>query len=185
MLRTYMRVQGGVAIESFTLPQGFTIEKCWPDPASWVDTSTTLPPPQIGWQWDGKRWSAPVAPMPAIPDALAALSRYHDIIEAQGVMFQAAGQSTPSLFLTDPVNAGKISSAYAAATANPPLWVDGTPIRTADNRFVPMTSADVIALAKRALTYIGECAARAAELAAVITGSNPGVSLTSGWPSQD
>lgn len=183
MAKTFMRVQGGVAVEPWTAPANFALDKCWADPSAWVDITNADPQPQVGWQWDGRVWSPPVTVAPPIPDALARLAVVHDIVEAKGVWFQPAAATAPVLFPTDPASVGKISSSYTAAKDG--QWVDGTPMRSANNLYIPMTAADVVGLAQKALSYIAQCAAAAAKLAEVIGTTNPAVDVTADnwWPS--
>jgi hypothetical protein len=135
----------------------------------------------------GKKLGADANGQPAWVDApltvgqaLAALDLMRQQKEAAGVWFKPMAATGALLFATDATSQPRINSAYTAAKDG--LWADGTPWKAADGQFVAMTTADIIALGKKALGYIVDCAAYEAKLAAVVQ-SNPQTDITQGWPS--
>lgn len=137
-------------------------------------------PAAPGWTWTGTAFAAPVPPVPTVQGTLDALDLLAFVKRGAGVMFQAAGAAAPSLFPTDDASRGLLTSSFVAAGAG--LWTDGTPWETADGQFVPLASADVQALAKKALAYVAAVQARKAALAAAVRG-DPTTDISAGWPS--
>ena len=132
-----------------------------------------------GWTWDGASFRAPVPNAPTAVQAKAFLDAMLAAKESLGVHFQAAGQAAASLFPTDPGAQLKLVSAFTMAGAG--LWVDGTPWITADGKAVPLTRADVQALATKAAAYVAACTAHYASLLPTVA-ANPAARVDLGWP---
>jgi hypothetical protein len=89
----FLRVQDGVAVEHWSEPQGFTIDKCF-TPAV-AATFHPMGSASIGWTWDGTKFSAPPAPpaptasdyakaVQALVDATAVSKQFDDGVTLAG-----------------------------------------------------------------------------------------------------
>ncbi len=125
---------------------------------------------------------APPVPAVTVASALAALASLYASKEALGVSFQAAGATAPSVYPSDLNAQVKLVSAYSMAAAG--LWVDGTPWLSMAGVSVPMTVADVQALAPKVAAYVAGCTARYGALIPLVT-ATPTTDCSAGWPSNE
>jgi hypothetical protein len=119
-------------------------------------------------------------PPPTKTGRLADLAAYRFARETAGIYFKASAALTPSPYATDRDAQSKIIGASVRAAAGK---LPGVLWKCMDGSFVPLTAADVIALADAAVTYVATCYAHEGALAAQIeAGGTP--DITAGWPSQ-
>jgi hypothetical protein len=126
-------------------------------------------------------WQAALSVDQRTAPMLAALAMQRWTKETAGVYFTATGASSPSLYGTDREAQMKIIGAAHLASAG--ALPNGATWKTADGFFVPLATADLVALLGAAATYIQACYTRESVLAAEIrAGGSPDV--TTGWPSR-
>lgn len=116
---------------------------------------------------------------PTLADRRIALAAERYAKQTAGVLFQASGATAPSLVASDGDSTAMITSSYVAATNG--HWSDGMPWKMADGTFVPLTSADMQAMALKVLGYISACFAREAVLSAALA-TDLSTDITAGWP---
>ena len=122
----------------------------------------------------------PVAPAPTLADRRAALAAERYARETGGIYFKAAGASAPSLVASDEMSQAKMTSSYVAALNG--HWVDGTPWKASDGSFMPLTSADMQAMALTLLGYVAQCYANEGRLLVALE-ADLTTDITQGWPS--
>ncbi len=132
-----------------------------------------------GWMVQGGTLVAIGPSAPTIGVRLAALAAERYQQQSRGVMFQAAGATTVSLAASDAASTGMLTASYSAARDG--HWIDGTPWKMADGSFVPLTTADMMALALKVLGFIAQCFAHEAALAAALA-ADLSTDITKGWP---
>lgn len=119
-----------------------------------------------------------VAPPPSLGAQLAALAMQKEVL---GVWFRPAGAAAASLFPTDPASSVEISEVNAMA--NEGVWPANGFFDDINGVGVPVSAADVLALAKVIAAYVFGVKANARALGMQIkAGGTP--DITQGWPSQ-
>lgn len=175
-MTVWANVQNGVVFELINVsPVGR-----YPTSMVWVDCTATAGVAQ-GWIYLGGLVFVPPAGI-SVAKALASLSGFLEGIEGRGVQFQASSAAAPSYYDTATTGICKLTAAFVAAQSG--LWIEGTPIKALDNTYVSFTSADVQALATKALAYVSACGLHAQYLAGLIQ-TVPGTDLSTGWPSNN
>lgn len=117
----YRRVVDGVVTESFTTPEGFVIDECWP--AAIVGQFVLKPDnvdPQQGWTYDGTTFAEPVPP--EVPIDVQAQNELATRI-AQGITVTSTG--TPSLNCVMALDAKTMSEIGPVVMAAPVIGLPG------------------------------------------------------------
>lgn len=185
--QTYARIVDGLVAEILELPSDINVEAVFGPgvltnvtavAGVTVGGTATWAPGSSGCPFTFG--APPGRPALTQAQAIAALAAYRYTRETAGIDFTPAGASGPSTVGTSRQAQAQVSGAAVMAGAG--VWPDGTPWKMADGSFVPLTRADVLAMATRVSTYVAGCFAREAALAAVIHTGDVSVDITTGWP---
>lgn len=156
-------VENGIVVNVAVADKAFAIEQ------GWIPSDSA----QIGWIYNGKKFSAPAAPQLGKAEVLAAIAAKRFTAETGGITVQGLAIDTSR----DSQNL--ITGAALAADRDPAYSVKW---KTAGG-FVELSAAQLLALADAVRKHVQACFNREADLAkAVDDGTYQAAMLEQGWP---
>jgi hypothetical protein len=146
MTQTFARVVEGTVVEIVTISDGLDISECYHADiaASFISCPSIV---QQGYVYDGKSFSAPVAPTVTTDDLTAYAAAKRFAVETGGIAVDG------SHIATDRASQSLITGAYNYVKENP----DATVNFKTPNGFVQLTASQMVVIANAVAAHVQAC----------------------------